>query len=684
MLPVVALLIKLDSPGPVFFRCDRVGKNSKIFKMYKFRTMYETLTPLGGSVSPIGDPRVTPFGRVLRRLKLNEFPQFFNILKGDMTLIGPRPEAPDLAQAYPPEAQEIFSVKPGLVGPNQIFGRNEEEFYPPDVDAKTYYLKELLPQKLPLDLQYIREKSFLTDLKYLFLGVWVTITGAISSQHITDNLSQLIMITADSLLCPLSLLMAYYIRFDTWFPSWSRQGFLVILLLSVVTRLPFLFYFGCYRTLIRYFRMKDLWHIVKGVALGSILFVLAMYAIYGSIMVGRSVIIIDWLCLTILITGYRVAMKLLRQHHTPETTEIHERRRVLIWGTGEEGRWCLRFLLDSQKTLYEIVGFIVENSKKRKRNRYLENIEILGDYHDLEVLIQLYQIQEIFIAATSIPAHNIEAVQKLCSQFSVSLSCFVPRTVKQLTVPLELQRGFIVGESSKRVIIMAGGKGIRLAPVTEVIPKPLVPVGGVPILEIVIRQLKVQGFQYITLAVGYMADLIRSYFGDGSRWGVQIDYSYEDQPLGTAGPLAQISGLQDTFLVMNADVLTDINYAELFDYHKSQGGLATVAAYEKTVKIDLGVIVKNGDGRIVDYLEKPTQSNLVSMGIYVFEPQALHYINGGYMDFPDLVQLLLKKSLPVYYNLFKGYWLDIGRHEDYARANEELKKSAGIFLPQNA
>ena len=133
-----------------------------------------------------------------------------------MTLIGPRPESPDLAEAYPPEAQEIFSVKPGLVGPNQILGRNEEEFYPPGVDAKTYYLEELLPQKLPLDLQYIREKSFLSDLKYLFLGAWVTITGAISRQHVTDNLSQLIMIAADALLCPLSLLLAYYIRYETW------------------------------------------------------------------------------------------------------------------------------------------------------------------------------------------------------------------------------------------------------------------------------------------------------------------------------------------------------------------------------------------------------------------------------------------------------------------------------------
>jgi lipopolysaccharide/colanic/teichoic acid biosynthesis glycosyltransferase len=130
--PLIALALKLDSRGPVFYQCRRVGLHGKIFSMYKFRTMYETPMALGPSVSPLGDPRVTPVGRVLRRLKLNELPQFINLFKGEMTLIGPRPESPDLAAAaYPAEAKKIFTVKPGLIGPNQILGRNEEESYPP-------------------------------------------------------------------------------------------------------------------------------------------------------------------------------------------------------------------------------------------------------------------------------------------------------------------------------------------------------------------------------------------------------------------------------------------------------------------------------------------------------------------------------------------------------------------------
>lgn len=232
-----------------------------------------------------------------------------------------------------------------------------------------------------------------------------------------------------------------------------------------------------------------------------------------------------------------------------------------------------------------------------------------------------------------------------------------------------------------RVVILAGGKGVRLAPLTEVIPKPLVPLGGMPILEVVIRQLAAQGFRRLTLAVGYLSHLIQAYFQDGSRWGVEIDYAYEEEPLGTAGPLAQIPGLTDTFLVMNADVLTNLRFLDLVHYHRKQGGVATVSAFERQVKIDLGVIIKDGQGRIRDYVEKPTTTHLVSMGIYVFEPQVLEFIpEGSYLDFPDLVKRLLAAERPVCYYPFSGYWLDIGRYEDYHQATEEFELRQREFL----
>ena len=232
-----------------------------------------------------------------------------------------------------------------------------------------------------------------------------------------------------------------------------------------------------------------------------------------------------------------------------------------------------------------------------------------------------------------------------------------------------------------RAVILAGGKGVRLTPLTDVIPKPMVPLGGMPILEIVIRQLKEYGFRHITLAVGYMAALLQAYFQDGARWGVKIDYSFEDQPLGTAGPLALIDGLTKPFLVMNADVLTTLGYHRLINFHKSHGGIATIGAFNREVNIDLGVIISDGRGRIKDYVEKPSFSHLVSMGVYVFEPQVLDHIEGrGYLDFPNLVRLLLNDQKTVNYYLFDGYWLDIGRHHDYAQAAAEFNKMRTQFL----
>lgn len=232
-----------------------------------------------------------------------------------------------------------------------------------------------------------------------------------------------------------------------------------------------------------------------------------------------------------------------------------------------------------------------------------------------------------------------------------------------------------------RAVILAGGKGTRLAPLTEVIPKPLVPLGGKPILEIVITQLQRCGFHKITLAVGYMGDLIRAYFQDGSKWGVNIDYSFEAQPLGTAGPLALINGLEETFLVMNADVLTNLDYQELIRFHKSHDALATIGAYQRQVTIDLGVIISNGEHRVQDYLEKPATTHLVSMGVYIFEPEVTPYIAGrGRLDFPDLVKILLKESKPVNYYPFEGYWLDIGRHDDYQRASDEFEGLSQTLL----
>jgi lipopolysaccharide/colanic/teichoic acid biosynthesis glycosyltransferase len=191
LFPIIGFLIRLDSPGPILYRASRVGRRGRLFTMYKFRSMYIRTEMVGASVTPQGDPRITQVGRWLRRTKLDEFPQFLNILKGDMTLVGPRPEAADIAADYPEGAKQVFEAKPGLIGPNQIIGRNEEEWYPPGVDHRKYYLEEILPGKVANDLEYLQKKSFWGDLKLLAAGVWATVSGVAGHGHLTDKRTQI-------------------------------------------------------------------------------------------------------------------------------------------------------------------------------------------------------------------------------------------------------------------------------------------------------------------------------------------------------------------------------------------------------------------------------------------------------------------------------------------------------------
>lgn len=233
-----------------------------------------------------------------------------------------------------------------------------------------------------------------------------------------------------------------------------------------------------------------------------------------------------------------------------------------------------------------------------------------------------------------------------------------------------------------KAIILAGGKGTRLAPYTTVLPKPLMPIGDVPILDIVIRQLASHNFRDITLAVGYLAELIMAYCGDGAKYNLRLSFSREDTPLGTAGPIALVPRLNDTFLVMNGDLLTTLNYGDMLRYHKECGGIATVATYQRDVKINLGVLEVGADNWVANYVEKPTYHFTVSTGVYFFEPTILNYIQlGQRLDLPDLILRLLGRGERVSSYHHEGYWLDIGRPDDYKEAVRNFEIHRQEFLP---
>ena len=234
-----------------------------------------------------------------------------------------------------------------------------------------------------------------------------------------------------------------------------------------------------------------------------------------------------------------------------------------------------------------------------------------------------------------------------------------------------------------KAVVLAGGKGTRLAPYTKILPKPLMPIGDMPILEVLLRQMKHAGIDQVVMTVGHLAELMHSFFKDGSQWGLQISYSFENCPLGTAGPLSLIDGLDEAFLVSNGDVLTTLNLTELMAYHRAQGAAATIAVHRRQVRIDLGVVKWDEDNRIRGYIEKPTFDYVVSMGIYVFEPRVLQYIpHGQYLDFPDLVLNLIAAGEKVAGYPFDGYWKDLGRPDDYEQAAQDFCSMQEQFLPE--
>lgn len=234
-----------------------------------------------------------------------------------------------------------------------------------------------------------------------------------------------------------------------------------------------------------------------------------------------------------------------------------------------------------------------------------------------------------------------------------------------------------------RTVILAGGRGRRLAPYTINFPKPLVPVGDLPILEIVLRQLRAAGCRQATLAVGHLAELLMAYFGNGESVGIDLTYSREEKPMGTVAPLTMIDDLPESFLVLNGDVLTTLPFDTFYDYHRASGAELTIACHRYTTKLDLGIVEFDESLEVTGYREKPRVPHDVSMGVYAFNRSVLDLVEPDeYLDFPTLILKLIAAGRTVKAYLSDARWLDIGRVEDYGRATAIFNEHRDQFLPE--
>jgi len=234
---------------------------------------------------------------------------------------------------------------------------------------------------------------------------------------------------------------------------------------------------------------------------------------------------------------------------------------------------------------------------------------------------------------------------------------------------------------SKRAVILAGGKGTRLKPYTVVLPKPLMPIGDHTILGIIIKQLAFYGFDHITMAVNHQAEIIKAYFGDGSKYNIKIDYSLEDKPLSTMGPLKLINGLPDDFLIMNGDILTDLDFAKFYDTHCKEHSIFTISSSKREQINEYGVLETDTGDNLISFKEKPKEYFTVSMGIYMASKKIIDLIpeNKAY-GFDHLMLDLIKSKNFAKVKVHPGYWLDIGRPDDYAQAIDEFELKKSTFL----
>ena len=238
-----------------------------------------------------------------------------------------------------------------------------------------------------------------------------------------------------------------------------------------------------------------------------------------------------------------------------------------------------------------------------------------------------------------------------------------------------------------QAVILAGGKGTRLAPYTTVFPKPMLPVGDKPIIEIIIQQLSYYGFTDIVISLGYLGQFIEMYFSDDHNVpeGVNISYVRETKPLGTSGPVSLIDNLEERFLVINGDILTTINYSDMYKYHIEKDADLTIAMAVKKVKMDLGVLEFDKNKKITNFDEKPVYNFHDNIGIYIYNRSILKYIEKNKrLDMNDLVMNLIRMDKNIYGYLSKEsyYWIDIGKHGDYDLANQEFEKHRKDFLKE--
>lgn len=409
LLLLIAIAVKLESKGSAWYRCTRVGQNGKPFGMFKFRTMVEVADRIDCKLCCNSDVRVTPIGKLLRRSKLNELPQLFNVLLGDMSVVGPRPEDPKFIRHYPEKWTEVLKEKPGIFGPNQVLHRNEEDMFPEGVDPESFYVTHILPDKLDRDISYFKDWSLWRDFTLLVHGVYATIFKGRLLPKSGINRDMCLGLLGDLVLSVAAYLLASLIRFDTIHVDGNLYRSLALIVgintvLFLGTRL--------YARNVRFFSLPDLLVLIKIVILAGVLFLVA-FTMSGGMEEGhsRTVFFLYPFILFVFLTGTRVALRIYLERRELNEETVETPFNTVVYGAGRRGVEVAKSLQFDPTV--NLLGFVDDN--QCLKDRLIVGLRVLGTGSDLPYLKELYMAKCVVIAFQPETSAELETAQRNCS-----------------------------------------------------------------------------------------------------------------------------------------------------------------------------------------------------------------------------------------------------------------------------
>jgi FlaA1/EpsC-like NDP-sugar epimerase/lipopolysaccharide/colanic/teichoic acid biosynthesis glycosyltransferase len=412
-LVLVAIAIKATSRGPVLFRQVRVGRNGREFRVLKFRTMVVDAPRLGGQLTVAGDPRITAVGRVLRASKMDEFPQLWNVVVGDMSLVGPRPEVPKYVALYDQEQRQVLSVRPGVTDYASITYFDENALLAKSADPEGTYIREIMPHKLRLNHLYLQRRSFVEDIRILLATVYIAVV------HAAGRTGRVLQVVSDALVVVIAFTGAYALRFDFPLPDISRKQLILLLPYTVLARLAMNLVFGVYRVMWRYVSLYEVGRFAKAVASVTVVFLafrlLPTENPYYHIPI--SIILMEAVLSFLGMMGIRFLRRWLHEATTAAPVSATASEKALVVGAGDNGRAIAHEIRLRPALGLSLVGFVDDD--REKLGSEIEGRKVLGTLDDLGDVHARTAFSKVLLSISDLPLQRKREVMELCAQRGV-------------------------------------------------------------------------------------------------------------------------------------------------------------------------------------------------------------------------------------------------------------------------